>query len=155
MRGHGVDGDGGRPFVLLASRQQDAVADEEYGEFCRFMDLPPERLRRIRLERGPMPQLDLDEIAGAPFDFNGNGTINVGDTVAYQYVVTNIGTVTLTNVAVDDGLADTTISCPATTLAPGASTTCTATHAACSVAASGASRAVASSASSRGVWKPA
>lgn len=64
MRGHGVDGDGDRPFVLLASRQQDAVADEEYGEFCRFMALPPERLRRIRLEREPMPHLDLDEIAG-------------------------------------------------------------------------------------------
>ncbi len=59
----GTRGDG-RPFVLLASRQQDAVADEEYREFCRFTGLPPERLRRIRLEREPMPDLDLDEIAG-------------------------------------------------------------------------------------------
>ena len=53
-----------REFVLLASRAQDSVADEEYAAFCRFMGLPPARLRRIRLEREPMPQLDLDSIAG-------------------------------------------------------------------------------------------
>ena len=55
---------GMREFVLLASRQQDAVADGEYVEFCRSMGLPPERLRRVRLEREPMPRLDLDAIAG-------------------------------------------------------------------------------------------
>ncbi|MDO9456907.1 hypothetical protein, partial [Nocardioides sp.] len=74
------------------------------------------------------PSIDLDESAAAPFDFNGNGTIDAGDSVAYSFVVTNTGGVTLTNVAVTDGLADTTVVCPTTTLAPGASTTCTATH---------------------------
>ncbi|PWD50652.1 glutamine amidotransferase [Serinibacter arcticus] len=53
-----------RQFVLLASRQLDGVADEEYAAFCRFMDLPPERLRRVRLEQGPLPDLDLDTVAG-------------------------------------------------------------------------------------------
>lgn len=53
-----------REFVLLASRAQDSVADEEYEAFCRFMQLPPQRLRRIRLERDPLPDLDLDAIAG-------------------------------------------------------------------------------------------
>ncbi|GMA32512.1 glutamine amidotransferase [Litorihabitans aurantiacus] len=53
-----------REFVLLASRQQDAVADAEYAAFCRFMNVPPARLRRIRLDREPMPELDLDAVAG-------------------------------------------------------------------------------------------
>ena len=55
-----------------------------------------------------------------------------GDTVSYSYLVTNTGNVTLTNVGVTDtfsppstGLSGP-ISCPETTLAPGASTTCTA-----------------------------
>ncbi|MGN7970161.1 glutamine amidotransferase [Microbacterium sp. 22296] len=55
---------GDRPFVLLATRAEDLPADEEYALFLRYTGLPPERLRRIRLEREPMPPLDLDEIAG-------------------------------------------------------------------------------------------
>ena len=49
-----------------------------------------------------------------------------GDTIAYTFVVTNTGNVTLDSVAVDDPLVGA-VSCPVTTLAPGASTTCTAT----------------------------
>jgi GMP synthase (glutamine-hydrolysing) len=55
---------GDRPFVLLATRAEDRPADEEYALFLRFTGLPPERLRRVRLERDPMPALDLDEISG-------------------------------------------------------------------------------------------
>ncbi|MEO9325656.1 GEVED domain-containing protein [Nocardioides sp. C4-1] len=77
---------------------------------------------------GSVASIDLDESAAAPFDANGNGVIDAGDTIAYSFVVTNTGTVTLTGVTVTDGLADTTIVCPSTTLAPGASFTCTATH---------------------------
>lgn len=55
---------GDRPFVLLATRAQDRPADEEYALFLRFTGLPPERLRRVRLERDPMPEIDLDEVAG-------------------------------------------------------------------------------------------
>lgn len=55
---------GDRPFVLLATRAQDGPADEEYALFLRFTGLPPERLRRVRLERESMPDLDLDEISG-------------------------------------------------------------------------------------------
>lgn len=54
----------GGEFVLLASRSEDAVADAEYAAFLRFMDLPPQRLRRVRLEAEAMPNLDLDTIAG-------------------------------------------------------------------------------------------
>ena len=55
---------GDRPFVLLATRAEDLPADEEYALFLRFTGLPPERLRRVRLEREPMPEIDLDEVSG-------------------------------------------------------------------------------------------
>lgn len=54
--------------------------------------------------------------------------LQVGDTIAYSYVVTNIGNVDLTSVAVDDPTLGT-VTCPqpaAPGLAPGASETCTA-----------------------------
>ncbi|WP_278101398.1 glutamine amidotransferase [Microbacterium proteolyticum] len=55
---------GDKPFVLLATRAQDVPADEEYALFLRFTGLPPERLRRVRLEREPLPEFDLDDVAG-------------------------------------------------------------------------------------------
>ncbi|HWL44366.1 MAG TPA: LPXTG cell wall anchor domain-containing protein [Ilumatobacter sp.] len=52
-----------------------------------------------------------------------------GQTLHYRFAVTNTGNVTLTDVAVIDPLDGlSTITCPDTTLAPGASTTCTATY---------------------------
>jgi uncharacterized repeat protein (TIGR01451 family)/LPXTG-motif cell wall-anchored protein len=51
----------------------------------------------------------------------------VGATIPYMFAVTNIGNVTMTAIVVTD--ANTTVvSCPVTTLAPGASTTCTGSH---------------------------
>ena len=50
----------------------------------------------------------------------------VGDTLSYAYDITNTGNVEITGISVsDDRIA--TVTCPLTTLAPGASTTCTAT----------------------------
>ncbi|WP_282296333.1 OmpA family protein [Stenotrophomonas sp. PS02289] len=52
---------------------------------------------------------------------------SVGQSISYSYAVTNTGNVSLSGVAVvDDRIAA--VSCPVTTLAPGASTTCTATY---------------------------
>ena len=58
------------------------------------------------------------------------GTIaGVGEVVTYSFLVTNTGNVTLASVAVGDALPNlSTVSCPASTLAPAASTTCTATY---------------------------
>jgi uncharacterized repeat protein (TIGR01451 family) len=53
-------------------------------------------------------------------------TVPVGSTVTWTYLVTNPGNVPLTNVAVTDDKIGA-ITCPATTLAVGASMTCTAT----------------------------
>jgi hypothetical protein len=73
------------------------------------------------------PSISLHKSASAP-----NGTA-VGDTVDYAFAVTNTGNVTLQNV----GVAETeftghgsvsAVDCPVTTLAAGASTTCTATY---------------------------
>ncbi len=55
---------GDRPFVLLATRAEDRPADEEYALFLRYTGLSPERLVRVRLERDPLPPLDLDQVSG-------------------------------------------------------------------------------------------
>ena len=62
-----------RPFVLLATRAQDDVADAEYEAFLRLGRLASDELRRVRLEATTMPDLDLDRLSGvfvggSPFD---------------------------------------------------------------------------------------
>jgi GMP synthase (glutamine-hydrolysing) len=62
-----------RPFVLLASRAEDLAADGEYAAMLAFSGLRPDQLRRVRLEAGPLPDLDLDALSGilvggSPFD---------------------------------------------------------------------------------------
>jgi uncharacterized repeat protein (TIGR01451 family) len=66
---------------------------------------------------------------GTTTDSNGDGHLDLGDEVAYSYTVTNTGSVTLSALSIDDlqmGLSA--IACPATSLAAGASTTCTASY---------------------------
>jgi GMP synthase (glutamine-hydrolysing) len=65
-----------RPFLLLSSRAEDVAADGEYAAFLRFSGLPPEGLRRIRMEAGPLPELDLDDYAGV---IVGGGPFNSSD----------------------------------------------------------------------------
>ncbi|MFI7481004.1 glutamine amidotransferase [Kocuria sp. M1R5S2] len=62
-----------KPFLLLATRAEDDVADEEYETICRFSGLAESRLHRVRLEAGPMPAVDLDRysgvvVCGSPFN---------------------------------------------------------------------------------------
>ncbi len=65
------------------------------------------------------PAITLDKKAGAPTG------VRAGDTITYTFTVTNTGNVTLDPVSVNDPKVGT-VTCPVTTLAPGASTTCTA-----------------------------
>ncbi len=51
----------------------------------------------------------------------------VGETIPYSFLVTNEGNVTITSIAVTDPKTSG-VSCPVTTLAPGATTTCTGSH---------------------------
>ena len=65
-------------------------------------------------------------------DADGSGTVSVGDTLTYQFVATNTGDQTLSNVTISDPLAGlSALSCtPAqpSALAPAGSMTCTATY---------------------------
>lgn len=65
-----------KPFLLLATRADDAVADAEYRAFLRFGGLTAEQLVRVRLEAAPLaeqlPEEDLTAysgvmIGGSPF----------------------------------------------------------------------------------------
>ncbi|CAM3073966.1 GMP synthase [glutamine-hydrolyzing] [Arthrobacter ulcerisalmonis] len=61
-----------KPFLLLASRAEDAAADDEYAAFLKYGELEPHQLRRIRLEAAPLPELDLNDysgvfVGGSPF----------------------------------------------------------------------------------------
>jgi GMP synthase (glutamine-hydrolysing) len=65
-----------KPFLLLATRAEDAVADAEYEAFLRFGTLSAAQLVRVRLESAPMeellPDLDLNAysgviVGGSPF----------------------------------------------------------------------------------------
>ncbi|MGO1511201.1 Glutamine amidotransferase class-I [Actinomycetales bacterium JB111] len=53
-----------KPFLLLATRPEDAVADGEYELMLRYSGLRPEDLVRVRLEAGPMPDIDLGDLSG-------------------------------------------------------------------------------------------
>lgn len=65
-----------KPFILLATRAEDGPADEEYELFLRYTGLAESELRRVRLEAGPMPELDLDDLSGI---FVGGGPFNASD----------------------------------------------------------------------------
>jgi GMP synthase (glutamine-hydrolysing) len=70
-----------RPFLLLSSRAEDLAAEEEYGAFLRWTGLQESELHRIRLETGPLPELDLDRYAGIVL---GGGPFNSSDPVAQK-----------------------------------------------------------------------
>lgn len=53
-----------KPFLLLAHRAEDAAADDEYASILRLGDLDEGALRRVRLERGPVTDLDLTAYSG-------------------------------------------------------------------------------------------
>jgi GMP synthase (glutamine-hydrolysing) len=65
-----------KPFVLLATRAEDGPADEEYALFLRYSGLAEKDLIRVRLESGPMPRFDLDELSGIMV---GGGPFNASD----------------------------------------------------------------------------
>ena len=84
------------------------------------------RLRQLHHhQRGPTASLSLLKQAGTPTDVNHDGITDAGDTIAYTFIVTNTGALTMGNITVTDtkvGL----VKCPQPTLAPGNSETCTA-----------------------------
>ncbi len=73
------------------------------------------------LAAAPSFTLDKRAVSGFPY-------ANVGDVVHYEYEVRNTGNVTLTALAVADDKIPAGVTCPLTTLAPAASTICTASY---------------------------
>ncbi|MCV2394961.1 glutamine amidotransferase [Actinotalea sp. M2MS4P-6] len=62
-----------KPFLLIGTRPEDAAADGELEAVLRFGGLDRAELVRVRLEAGPLPELDLDEfsgivVGGSPFN---------------------------------------------------------------------------------------
>lgn len=62
-----------KPFLLLATRAEDAAADNEYDAFLRFSGLGERDLHRYRLERKPLGDVDLRDwsgilLGGGPFN---------------------------------------------------------------------------------------
>ena len=65
-----------KPFLLLATRGEDIAADGEYAAFCQYGGLEPEQLHRVRLEREPLPAVNLDDYSGV---LVGGGPFNSSD----------------------------------------------------------------------------
>jgi GMP synthase (glutamine-hydrolysing) len=62
-----------KPFLLLATRAEDAVAEEEYQSFLAAGGLAPDQLHRLRLERAPLGDIHLSDysgiiVGGSPFN---------------------------------------------------------------------------------------
>ena len=62
-----------RPFLFLGTRAEDVAADGEYEAVCRYAGLAPAAVHRVRLERDPLPDVDLDAwsgiiVGGGPFN---------------------------------------------------------------------------------------
>jgi uncharacterized repeat protein (TIGR01451 family) len=73
-----------------------------------------------------VPGIDLTKHITGTTDVDGDGRLAAGDRIHYAFDVSNTGSTALSSVGVDD--TRTTVTCPASTLAPGAAETCTATY---------------------------
>jgi GMP synthase (glutamine-hydrolysing) len=65
-----------RPFLFLGTRAEDAAADSEYAAVLRCAGLDEREVRRVRLERDPLPPVDLGDWSGVIL---GGGPFNVSD----------------------------------------------------------------------------
>lgn len=65
-----------KPFLLLATREVDLAADNEYEAMLHFSGLEESQLRRLRLEQGSLGPVDLDDFSGI---IVGGGPFNSSD----------------------------------------------------------------------------
>jgi GMP synthase (glutamine-hydrolysing) len=65
-----------KPFLILQLRPEDPASDGEYQAFLRAGGLQADDTKRIRMEAGGLPELDLDEYSGV---IVGGGPYNVSD----------------------------------------------------------------------------
>ena len=67
---------GMKPFLFLGTRAEDDAADSEYAAVLRCSGLDESDVRRVRLERDPLGEVDLDDWSGIIL---GGGPFNVSD----------------------------------------------------------------------------
>ncbi|WP_372729445.1 glutamine amidotransferase [Nocardioides sp.] len=67
-----------KPFLFLGTRAEDDAAEAEYAAVLRFSGLDERDVRRARLEREPLGEVDLDDWSGIVL---GGGPFNVSDPV--------------------------------------------------------------------------
>ncbi|GAB2866713.1 glutamine amidotransferase [Nocardioides pacificus] len=67
-----------KPFLFLGIRAEDTAADDEYDAILRFAGLAERDVRRVRLERDELGEIDLDDFSGVIL---GGGPFNVSDPV--------------------------------------------------------------------------
>ncbi|SDC38374.1 glutamine amidotransferase [Nocardioides lianchengensis] len=65
-----------KPFLFLGTRAQDLAADGEYDAVLRFTGLDERDVRRVRLERDELGEVDLDAWSGIVL---GGGPFNISD----------------------------------------------------------------------------
>jgi GMP synthase (glutamine-hydrolysing) len=65
-----------KPFLLLQSRPEAEVAENEYQAFLKFGGLEPHQLKRIAMDRDGLPPIDLDAYSAIIL---GGGPSNVTD----------------------------------------------------------------------------
>lgn len=65
-----------KPFLFLGTRAEDLAADGEYDAVLRFTGLDERDVRRVRLERDPLCEVDLAHWSGIVL---GGGPFNVSD----------------------------------------------------------------------------
>lgn len=65
-----------RPFLFLGTRAEEAVAQQEYDAVLAGCGLRPDELVRVRLEQGPLGEVDLADWSGIIL---GGGPFNVSD----------------------------------------------------------------------------
>jgi len=72
------------------------------------------------------PDIQIAKSVASFVDHDASGNVTLGDELWYQFIVTNSGSVTLTSIAVTDNSFGLAVSCPVSSLAPGATATCAA-----------------------------
>ncbi|MFC7495396.1 MULTISPECIES: glutamine amidotransferase [unclassified Nocardioides] len=65
-----------KPFLFIGTRAEDAAADSEYAAVLSCSGLDERDVRRVRLERDPLPPVDLGDWSGVIL---GGGPFNVSD----------------------------------------------------------------------------
>jgi len=65
-----------KPFVLLATRDHDKAARDEYESVRKHAGLRPDQLVHLRVEAGPLPRLHLEDYSGI---FLGGSPFNISD----------------------------------------------------------------------------